>query len=70
LTGDTVESDQGRRLLGKARGKCAKTAGAGTSWIWVEEHSGLFHVPTPVAGMSLASKTDALADLLEPLLAE
>ncbi|MGW3009646.1 hypothetical protein ACWC9R_12520 [Streptomyces sp. NPDC001219] len=25
LTGDTVESDQGTRLLGKVRGKCAKT---------------------------------------------
>ncbi|MER7539350.1 hypothetical protein ABTX77_31885 [Streptomyces sp. NPDC097704] len=70
LTGDTVETDQGRRLLGKVRGKCVKTAGAGTAWIWVEDHSGLFHVPTPFAGMSLAAKTDALADLLGPLLAE
>ncbi|MET9840019.1 hypothetical protein ABZZ01_19835 [Streptomyces virginiae] len=70
LTGDAVESDQGRRLLGKVRGKCAKTAGAGTAWIWVEDHSGLFHFPTPFAGMSLAAKTDALADLLGPLLAE
>ncbi|CAM5226388.1 hypothetical protein STANM309S_02104 [Streptomyces tanashiensis] len=40
------------------------------AWIWVEDHSGLFHVPTPFAGMSLAAKTDALADLLGPLLAE
>ncbi|MFE1405377.1 hypothetical protein ACFW5D_17280 [Streptomyces sp. NPDC058770] len=70
LTGDTVETDQGRRLLGKVRGKCAKTAGAGTAWIWVEDHSGPFHFPTPFAGMSLAAKTDALADLLGPLLAE
>ncbi|MER6801579.1 MULTISPECIES: hypothetical protein [Streptomyces] len=70
LSGDTVESDQGRRLLGKVRSKCAKTAGAGTAWIWVEDHSGFFHLPTPFAGMSLAAKTDALADLLGPLLAE
>ncbi len=70
LTGDTVESDQGRRLLSKVHGKCAKTAGAGTAWIWVEDHSGLFHFPTPFAEMSLAAKTDALADLLGPLLAE
>ncbi|WP_432078309.1 hypothetical protein [Streptomyces sp. YPW6] len=70
LTGDTVETDQGRRLLDKVRGKCAKTAGAGTAWIWVEDHSGLFHFPTPFAGMSLAAKIDALADLLGPLLAE
>ncbi|MEU2260967.1 hypothetical protein ABZ557_11925 [Streptomyces sp. NPDC019645] len=70
LTGDTVESDQGRRLLGKVHGKCAKTAGAGTAWIWVEDHSGLFHFPTPFAEMPLAAKTDALADLLAPLLAE
>ncbi|MET9109084.1 hypothetical protein [Streptomyces zhihengii] len=70
LAGNTVETDQGRRLLGKVRGKCAKTAGAGTAWIWVEDHSGLFHFPTPFAGMSLAAKTDALADLLGPLLAE
>jgi hypothetical protein len=70
LTGDTVESDQGKRLLGKVRGKCAKTHGAGTAWIWVEDHSGLFHFPTPFAGMSLAAKTDALAELVAPLLAE
>lgn len=70
LSGDTVESDQGRRLLGKVRGKCVKTTGAGTAWIWVEDHSGLFHFPTPFAEMSLAAKTDALADLLGPLLAE
>ncbi len=70
LTGDTVESDQGKRLLGKVRGKCAKTQGAGTAWIWVEDHSGLFHFPTPFAGMSLAAKTDALADLFGPLLKE
>ncbi|MFE7043443.1 hypothetical protein ACFU9X_29585 [Streptomyces atratus] len=70
LTGATVESDQGRRLLGKVRGKCAKTEGAGTAWIWVEDHSGLFHFPMPFAGMSLAAKTDALADLFGPLLGE
>ncbi|MEU5920895.1 hypothetical protein [Streptomyces sp. NPDC047141] len=70
LSGDTVESDQGRRLLGKVRGKCTKTVGAGTAWIWVEDHSGLFHLPTPFAEMSLAAKTDALADLFGPLLAE
>ncbi|MEV3992623.1 hypothetical protein AB0J57_27305 [Streptomyces sp. NPDC049837] len=70
LTGETVESDQGKRLLGKVRGKCAKTEGAGTAWIWVEDHSGLFHFPMPFAGMSLAAKTDALADLLGPLLRE
>ncbi|MEV5483524.1 MULTISPECIES: hypothetical protein [Streptomyces] len=70
LTGDTVESDQGKRLLGKVRGKCAKTQGAGTAWIWVEDHSGLFHLPTPFAGLSLAAKTDALADLFGPLLEE
>ncbi|MFD7894559.1 hypothetical protein [Streptomyces sp. NPDC059743] len=68
LTGATVESDQGKRLLGKVRGKCAKTAGAGTAWIWVEDHSGLFHFPMPFAEMSLAAKTDALADLLGPVL--
>ncbi|MGP8298182.1 hypothetical protein ACTPOK_09575 [Streptomyces inhibens] len=70
LTGETVESDQGKRLLGKVRGKCAKTQGAGTAWIWVEDYSGLFHLPTPFAGMSLAAKTDALAELLGPLLGE
>ncbi|MET7760729.1 hypothetical protein ABZS71_01335 [Streptomyces sp. NPDC005393] len=70
LTGDTVESDQGKRLLGKVRGKCAKTEGAGTAWIWVEDHSGLFHFPMPFADMSLAAKTDALADLLGPVLGE
>lgn len=70
LTGETVESDQGKRLLGKVRGKCAKTEGAGTAWIWVEDHSGLFHFPMPFAEMSLAAKTDALADLLGPLLGE
>ncbi|MDX2707339.1 hypothetical protein PV350_31470 [Streptomyces sp. PA03-6a] len=70
LSGDTVESDQGRRLLGKVRGKCNKTVGAGTAWIWVEDHSGLFHLPTPFAAMPLAAKTDALADLFGPLLAE
>ncbi|MFD8970711.1 hypothetical protein ACFV0C_37985 [Streptomyces sp. NPDC059568] len=68
LTGATVESDQGKRLLGKVRGKCAKTADAGTAWIWVEDHSGLFHFPMPFAEMSLAAKTDALADLLGPAL--
>ncbi|MET7635985.1 hypothetical protein [Streptomyces sp. NPDC005078] len=70
LTGETVESDQGKRLLGKVRGKCAKTEGAGTAWIWVEDHSGLFHFPMPFAEMSLAAKTDALADLIGPLLRE
>ncbi|WP_190092994.1 hypothetical protein [Streptomyces melanogenes] len=70
LVGEAVESDQGRRLLGKVRGKCAKTEGAGTAWIWVEDHSGLFHFPMPFAGMSLAAKTDALADLFGPLLGE
>ncbi|MFC9228364.1 hypothetical protein ACFTZI_05240 [Streptomyces decoyicus] len=70
LTGDTVESDQGTRLLGKVRGKCAKTQGAGTAWIWVEDHSGLFHLPMPFAGLSLADKTDALAELFGPLLGE
>ncbi|MBK3579249.1 hypothetical protein JHN63_36705 [Streptomyces sp. MBT65] len=70
LTGETVESDQGKRLLGKVRGKCAKTQGAGTAWIWVEDHSGLFHFPMPFADFSLAAKTDALADLLGPLLGE
>ncbi|MCL7493764.1 hypothetical protein M8I34_20520 [Streptomyces sp. MCA2] len=70
LTGETVESDQGKRLLGKVRGKCAKTQGAGTAWIWVEDHSGLFRLPTAFAGMSLAAKTDALAALLGPLLEE
>ncbi|MGW2917727.1 hypothetical protein ACWDBF_07665 [Streptomyces angustmyceticus] len=70
LTGDTVESDQGKRLLDKVRGKCAKTQGAGTAWIWVEDHSGLFRLPTPFAGLSLADKTDALADLFGPLLEE
>ncbi|MGY5132349.1 hypothetical protein ACWGJW_08025 [Streptomyces nigrescens] len=70
LTGETVESDQGKRLLGKVRGKCAKTQGAGTAWIWVEDHSGLFHLPMPFAELSLAAKTDALADLLGPLLEE
>ncbi|MER5894730.1 hypothetical protein [Streptomyces sp. NPDC001876] len=70
LTGDTMESDQGKRLLGKVRGKCAKTEGAGTAWIWVEDHSGLFHFPMPFAGMSLAAKSDALADLFGPLLGE
>ncbi|MBT3153163.1 hypothetical protein HTV45_20215 [Streptomyces sp. CHD11] len=70
VTGDTVESDQGRRLLSKVCDKCAKTQGAGTAWIWVEDHSGLFHFPTPFAGMSLAAKTDALAELLGPLLEE
>ncbi|MFG2886662.1 hypothetical protein ACGFYV_30905, partial [Streptomyces sp. NPDC048297] len=34
LAGDAVESDQGKRLLGKVRGKGAKTEGAGTAWIW------------------------------------
>ncbi|MFC5805356.1 hypothetical protein [Streptomyces formicae] len=70
LTGETVESDQGRRLLGKVRGKCAKTAEAGTAWIWVEDHSGLFYFPMPFAEMSLAAKTDALAELFGPLLEE
>ncbi|MFD3719998.1 hypothetical protein [Streptomyces sp. NPDC058674] len=70
LTGEVVESDQGKRLLDKVRGKCAKTAGAGTAWIWVEDHSGLFHFPMPFADMSLAAKTDALADLFGPLLGE
>ncbi|MFG2483424.1 hypothetical protein ACGFSI_11790 [Streptomyces virginiae] len=70
LTGATVESDQGRRLLGKVRGKCFKTLGTGTAWIWVEDHSGLFSFPMPFAEMSLAAKTDALADLLTPLLEE
>lgn len=70
LTGDTVESDQGKRLLDKVRGKCAKTEGAGAAWIWVEDHSGLFHFPTPFAGMPLAAKTDALAGLFGPLLDE
>lgn len=70
LTGETVESDQGRRLLDKVQGKCAKTQAAGTAWIWVEDHSGLFHFPTPFADMSLPAKTDALADLLGPLLGE
>ncbi|MEJ8652703.1 hypothetical protein WKI65_32725 [Streptomyces sp. MS1.AVA.3] len=70
LTGDTVESDQGKRLLDKVRGKCAKTQGTGTAWIWVEDHSGLFHLPMPFAGLSLAAKTDALADLFGPLLGE
>ncbi|MFC8537133.1 hypothetical protein ACFUJY_24890 [Streptomyces sp. NPDC057249] len=70
LTGETVESDQGRRLLGKVRGKCHKTAGAGTAWIWVEDHSGLFYFPMPFAAMSLPAKTDALADLFGPLLEE
>lgn len=70
LTGDTVESDQGKRLLDKVQGKCAKTRGAGTAWIWVEDHSGLFHLPMPFAGLPLAAKTDALADLLGPLLEE
>ncbi|MDX3854224.1 hypothetical protein [Streptomyces sp. AK02-01A] len=70
LTGETVESDQGRRLLGKVRGKCAKTVEAGTAWIWVEDHSGLFHFPMPFAEMSLAAKTDALAELFGPLLEE
>lgn len=70
LTGATVESDQGKRLLGKVRGKCGKTKGAGTAWIWVEDHSGLFHFPTPFAELSLGSKTDALADLFGPLLGE
>ncbi|MEU8592248.1 hypothetical protein AB0D07_00725 [Streptomyces globisporus] len=65
-----MESDQGRRLLSKVHGKCAKPAGAGTAWIWVEDHSGLFHFPTPFAEMSLAAKADALADLLGPLLAK
>ncbi|MGW0495612.1 hypothetical protein ACWD0Z_09340 [Streptomyces sp. NPDC003007] len=70
LAGDAVESDQGKRLLGKVRGKGAKTEGAGTAWIWVEDHSGLFHFPTPFADMTLAAKTDALADLLGPVLKE
>ncbi|MFE6223012.1 hypothetical protein [Streptomyces sp. NPDC057854] len=70
LSGAPVESDQGRRLLSKVRGKCLKTKGAGTAWIWVEDHSGLFHFLTPFAGMPLAAKADALADLLGPLLAE
>ncbi|MFJ5074913.1 hypothetical protein ACIP8Z_09955 [Streptomyces sp. NPDC088553] len=70
LTGATVESDQGKRLLGKVRGKCGKTKGAGTAWIWVEDHSGLFHFPTPFAELSLSTKTDALADLFGPLLGE
>ncbi|WP_037626217.1 hypothetical protein [Streptomyces aureus] len=70
LTGQTVESDQGQRLLSKVRGKCAKTAGAGTAWIWVEDHSGLFHFPMPFADLTLAAKTDALADLLGPLLVD
>ncbi|MFJ3099737.1 hypothetical protein [Streptomyces hydrogenans] len=70
LSGALVESDQGRRLLSKVRGKCLKTKGAGTAWIWVEDHGGLFTFGTPFAEMSLADKTDALADLLEPLLAE
>lgn len=70
LTGDIVESDQGKRLVGKVRGKCAKTQGAGTAWIWVEDHSGLFHLPMPFAEMSLADKTDALAELFGPLLGE
>ncbi|MEU8645050.1 hypothetical protein AB0C91_24360 [Streptomyces sp. NPDC048674] len=70
LTGQTVESDQGRRLLSKVRAKCAKTAGAGTAWIWVEDHSGLFHFPMPFGDLTLAAKTDALADLLGPLLVE
>ncbi|MFE7369308.1 hypothetical protein [Streptomyces anulatus] len=70
LAGDAVESDQGKRLLGKVRGKGAKTEGAGTAWIWVEDHSGLFHFPMPFADMTLAAKTDALADLLGPVLKE
>ncbi|MFE5143572.1 hypothetical protein ACFRDV_39025 [Streptomyces fagopyri] len=70
LIGEAVESDQGQRLLGKVQGKCAKTMGAATAWIWVEDHSGLFHLPMPFAGLSLAAKTDALADLLGPLLAD
>ncbi|MFI9630757.1 hypothetical protein [Streptomyces sp. NPDC052042] len=70
LTGADVESDQGKRLLSKVRNKCAKTQGAGTAWIWVEDHSGLFYLPTPFAEMPLAAKTDALADLLGPLLGE
>ncbi|MET7436785.1 hypothetical protein ACWERY_10910 [Streptomyces sp. NPDC004082] len=70
LTGQTVESDQGQRLLSKVRGKCAKTAGAGTAWIWVEDHSGLLNFPMPFTDLTLAAKTDALADLLGPLLAD
>lgn len=70
LTGTTVESDQGKRLLNKVLGKCVKTKGAGTAWIWVEDHSGLFHFPTPFADMPLGDKTDALADLLAPVLGE
>ncbi|MGX1266954.1 hypothetical protein RKD18_000148 [Streptomyces phaeoluteigriseus] len=52
MTGETVDSDQGKRLLGKVRGKCAKTEGAGTAWIWVEDHSGPFYFPMPFAEMS------------------
>ncbi len=70
LSGATVESDQGARLLSRVRDKCAKTGGAGTAWIWVEDHSGLFRFPTPFAGMPLAAKTDALADLFGPILHE
>ncbi|MFD4724907.1 hypothetical protein ACFWNW_07460 [Streptomyces seoulensis] len=70
LASDSGESDQGKRLVAKVRGKCAKTEGAGSAWIWVEDHSGLFQPPAPFAELSLAAKTDALADLFGPLLAE
>ncbi|MFE5144004.1 hypothetical protein ACFRDV_41405 [Streptomyces fagopyri] len=36
----------------------------------MEDHGGLFHLPMPFADMTLAAKTDALADLLGPLLAD
>ncbi|MEU2762235.1 hypothetical protein [Streptomyces sp. NPDC007094] len=70
LTGDTVEADQGRRLLGKVRGKCAKTAGAvprGSGWRTTAASS---TSRRHSRAMSLAAKTDALAALLAPLLAE
>lgn len=36
----------------------------------MEDHSGLFHLPMPFAGLSLADKTGALAELFGPLLGE
>ena len=68
LVGPLAEADQGRRLLGKLRVKCAKTAGAGTAWLWVEDHLGLGHPLVPFAQMALEQRVDALGELLLPLL--
>jgi hypothetical protein len=68
VTGPLTEVDQGWRLLGKLRGKCETTRGAGTAWMWVEDHVGLSHPHAAFNRMPLHGKIDALGQLLGPLL--